>query len=261
VTTIQLLASILLRLRPWATVAASVALAGCSVQGPANGLTHDQGDAIIAELKEIHRTLLEQQRDKPADPDPAQPAKVQLDDSALHTLGAASAKVILVEFTDYQCPFCKRFHDRTWPDLKRDYVDTGKVRYVVRDMPLSFHAAALPAAEAARCAGEQGKFWELHDALFALQEKLSAATIRKAALDLGVAATLFDQCLKNPATHQAIEADTAEGDRIGVNGTPGFVLAEKRNGKLEGALVLGAQPTAVFTSRLDALLGAATPPR
>ncbi|HXQ30344.1 MAG TPA: DsbA family protein [Steroidobacteraceae bacterium] len=256
-TTAQRLASLLFRIRPWASIAASVALAGCSVQGPANGMTREQGDAIIAELKEIHRTLLEQQRDKPADADPAQPAKVQLDDSGTHTLGSATARVILVEFTDYQCPFCKRFHDRTWSDLKRDYVDTGKVRYVVRDMPLSFHAAALPAAEAARCAGEQGKFWPLHDALFAAQEKLSAATIRKAALDLGVAPAAFDQCLKDPATRHAIEADIAEGDRIGVNGTPGFVLAEKRNGKLEGALVLGAQPTAVFTSRLDALLGGA----
>jgi protein-disulfide isomerase len=256
VTTTQRLASILVRIRPWATIAASVALAGCSVQGPANGLTHEQGDAIIAELKEIHRTLLEQ-RDRPSDADPAQPAKVQLDDTELHALGSATARVVLVEFTDYQCPFCKRFHDRTWPDLRRDYVDTGKARYVVRDMPLSFHAMALPAAEAARCAGEQGKFWPLHDALFAGQEKLSVATIRKTALDLGVAAEAFDQCLKNPATRQAIEADVAEGERLGVNGTPGFVLAEKRGGKLEGALVLGAQPTAVFTSRLDALLGGA----
>src|SRR5208282_5776121 len=99
--------------------------------------------------------------------------------------------------------------------------------------------------------------WPLHDALFAAQEKLSVALIRKTALDLGIAADAFDQCLKDPATHLAIEADISEGDRIGVNGTPGFVLAEKRNGKLEGALVLGAQPTGVFTSRLDALLGGA----
>jgi protein-disulfide isomerase len=258
VTPIERLTSILSGLLPWAAVTAVAALAGCSVQ-TATGLSREQGDAILAELKEIRRSLGELQRSNQADAEPAPPAKVQLDDVALHALGSATAAVTLVEFTDYQCPFCRRFHERTWPELKRSYVDTGKVRYVVRDMPLSFHAAALPSAMAARCAGEQGKFWPVHDALFAAQETLSAETARKTALGLGVAADAYDACLKNPATQRAIDADVAEAGRIGINGTPGFVLAQKRGGKLEGALVVGAQPIAVFTSRLDALLGGAAP--
>jgi protein-disulfide isomerase len=241
-----------------AAVLIAATLGGCSLQPTNAGITREQGDAILAELREIRRALAEPRTRPATDGDPPQTARVRLEDIAVHVLGAANAPVTLVEFTDYQCPFCKRFHDRSWPDLKRKYVDTGKVRYVVRDMPLPFHAEALPAAIAARCAGEQGQFWPVHDALFAAQA-LSAESLRKTVLGFGVAAEGYDKCVVNPLTRKAIDADIAEADRIGVTGTPGFVIAQSAGGKLEGALVLGAQSTNVFSSRIDALLPAAQP--
>ena len=243
--------SILVRLLPAAVLACGVVLGGCSVQG-AGGITREQGDKIIAELGEIRKALAEQQKGK--DADPGQGGRVSIEDTTRQVLGNADAPLTLVEFTDYQCPFCKRFHDRSWPELKKAYVDTGKVRYVVRDMPLSFHAQALPAAIAARCAGEQGQFWKVHEVLFNAQDTLSPAMIRSTALAAGVAAEPFDKCSADPATRKAVEADVAEAERIGVTGTPGFVLAKKRGSKLDGILILGAQATSVFSSRIDAML-------
>lgn len=245
-----------LRLLP---LAAAALLAGCAVQSGGGGMTADQADAILAELKDIKRLLVEQ-RPKAPEPEAAAAAapKVRLEDGAPNVIGAADAPVTLIEFTDYQCPFCKRFHERTWPELKAKYVDTGKVRFVVRDMPLPFHSQALPAAIAARCAGEQGHFAAVFDALFAAPQ-LSAEAIRGIVARAGVAGPAYEQCTAKPAVRQAIDADSAEAERLGINGTPGFVIAQRSGGKLEGVLVVGAQPTDVFTSRLDALLGAPRP--
>ena len=231
-------------------------LAGCTTPGGAACVTHEQADAILAELHDVHKELLAQ-RAKPApaaDPQPQAPATVRLSDVVVHVLGAANAPVTLVEFTDYQCPFCKRFHDRTWPEIRKNYVDTGKVRFVVRDLPLTFHEQAMPAAIAARCAGEQGKYWPARDLLFGSQEMLAAATVRKALLGIGVEPSAFDECARRPNWQQLIQVDVAEAERIGITGTPGFVVARKSGGQLEGARVLGAQPYAVFASRIDALL-------
>ncbi len=243
------------------SLALGLCLSGCSLQ-PGNGMTREQGDVIIAELREIRRTLADQPGAKVADKGSADmpEGRVEIADSDRQVLGSASAKVTLVEFTDYQCPFCKRFHDRSWPELKVKYVDTGKVRYIVRDMPLSFHVAAMPAAIAARCAGEQGKFWQVHEALFNAQETLSPAMIKTTAAGFGVDAPAFDKCQNDARIQASIDADIAEAERIGVTGTPGFVLAEKRGSKLDGVLILGSQPTAVFSSRIDALLSAPPAP-
>ncbi len=235
----------------------AVLLGGCAGQPGAGGISAEQGDQILAELKDIKR-LLAEQRPKVADADPAAPPKVVLDDIAPNVLGAADAPVTMIEFTDYQCPFCKRFHERTWPELKRRYVDTGKVRFVVRDLPLSFHSEALPAAIAARCAGQQGRFAVVFEALFAAPE-LSAQVIQLIVKGAGVDAAAYDRCTKNPVVQLGINNDSAEAERLAINGTPGFVIAQKVGGKLEGTLVVGAQATSVFTARLDALLGAARP--
>jgi protein-disulfide isomerase len=241
---------------------AVVALAGpasCSTQGGSHELTSEQGDAILAELQDIHKLLVAQQS-HPGDGDPAAPAHVQIADVAVYSLGSASAPLTLVEFTDYQCPFCKRFHDQTWPTLKRNYVDTGKVRYVVRDLPLQFHAEAMPSAIAAHCAGDQGQFWPVHEALLAATEPMSAGAARNVALHLGVKVELYDNCVKGAVAGNAIKADVAEAERIGINGTPGFVLAQRTGDKLDGTVLLGAQPYAVFSSRIDALLAAPSHP-
>jgi protein-disulfide isomerase len=194
--------------------------------------------------------MLEEDR-KAADPTAG---TVRMPDVALHVLGSADAPITMVEFTDYQCPYCRRFHEQSWPDLKKNYVDTGKVRFIVRDLPLDFHDQALPSAVAARCAGEQGKYWPMYDALLSQTEALNKDSARKLAVAAGVELPAFDSCLHNPAIRHAIESDIAEAQRIGVTGTPGFVIAQRRDGQLEGALMLGAQPSAAFSSRIDALL-------
>lgn len=247
--------SLFIPVLPGLLLAALAFLAGCSVQGGEMGITREQGDAILTELREIRRILAEQPKPK-ADAADA-PGGVSISDASRPTLGAEDAKVTLVEYTDYQCPFCKRFHDKTWPELKAKYVDTGKVRYEVRDMPLSFHEKAMPAAIASRCAGEQGQFWPVHETLFNAQDTLSTAMIRKTALGAGVAAAAFDACLANPAMKAAVEADIAEAEKIGVTGTPGFVIATRKGDRLAGTLLLGAQPTASFATRIDALLAPA----
>jgi protein-disulfide isomerase len=231
---------------------------GCSAQ-TGGGITHEQGDAILSELREIRRELAEEQKNlKAANEDPALPSgSVQISDNARQAMGAATAPVTLVEFTDYQCPFCKRFHERSWPEIKSKYVDTGKVRYIVRDMPLSFHGQAMPAAIAAECAGQQGQFWPVHEALFNGQESLSPEMIKKTAAKFGVASEAFERCIADPRIKAGVTADIAEAEKIGVNGTPGFVLGARHGDKIEGTMILGAQPTNVFSSRIDALLKAA----
>jgi len=223
-------------------------------------VTREQGEAILAELKDIKKALAEQRALLEKNAKPSEPGKVAIDDKASGTLGGADAPVVVVEFTDYQCPFCRRFHDATWPDLKKKYVDTGKVRFLVRDLPLNFHEQALPAAIAARCAARQGKFWPVYESLSAKQDSLSEAVITKAITDAGVDVATLTTCRKDASIKEGIDLDIAEAERIGVTGTPGFLIAQKKNGKLEGTLLLGAQPIAVFSSRIDALLNPPTTP-
>jgi protein-disulfide isomerase len=240
-----------------AALAALAVLAGCSLATD-NAMTREQGDAILAELKQIHRMLEEQQRAR-AKPEMPAENRVEVADSRLQVMGAGDAPLTLIEFTDYQCPYCKRFRDRSWPELKAKYVDTGKLRFVIRDLPLGIHAQAMPAAIAARCAGEQGRFWPVHEALFESQATLSAEMIVATVKRLGVGSEAFERCRKDPRTQMGIEADVAEAENIGVSGTPGFVLGSRKGEKVAGELILGAQPTEVFSSRIEALL--APPPK
>jgi protein-disulfide isomerase len=232
-----------------------------SAQAEPGALSSTQGDQILAELKEIHRLLLAQQA--PAAKAPAAVAAAPLQQTIVSvpvsnhdSLGSVDAPVVLVEYTDYQCPFCRRFHERTWPELRQRYIDTGKVRFEVRDMPLPFHEEALPAALVARCAGRQGKFWPVFEALLGKPEALTKEGPRQAAINAGASGPLLDQCTRDPAIRQAIDADAADAERIGVDGTPGFIVARRHGDKLEGTLILGAQPASTFATRIDALLAA-----
>jgi protein-disulfide isomerase len=218
-------------------------------------LSAEQGDEILRELREIKKMLAEQKA-KPAEP--TAPAKVHLADVAPNVVGAPDAPVTLIEFTDYQCPFCKKFHERSWPEIKRRYVDTGKVRLVVRDLPLDFHSSAMPAALAARCAGEQGRFLTVFESLLKAAE-LTPEVINFVVTASGVQPGPYQACIARPQLKQLVNADAAEAERLGINGTPGFVIAQKQGTQLEGVLVVGAQPTEVFTSRIDALLAASRP--
>jgi protein-disulfide isomerase len=238
------------RLMTLLAIAALLATA-CVTQPTQPALTATQGAEILSELHAIRAALANSDSGKHADAS----ATVRFKDPGTFSLGATSAPITLVEFADYQCPFCKKFHDTTFPEIKSKYIDTGKVRYVVRDLPLSFHEQALPAAIATRCAGAQGKFWPVFETLFAASG-LSAASARDAALAAGADATAFDACVKNPAVSTSIDADIQEAARLGVDGTPGFIVARRSGDEFEGTLVLGAQPASVFSKKFDELLRA-----
>ena len=175
-----------------------------------------------------------------------EPSKVQVsvDDDAV--LGNKDAKVTIVEFSDYECPYCGRHFSETYPQIKKDYIDTGKVKIVFRDFPLSFHPNAQPAAEASECADEQGKFWEYHDALYQNQQILGSALYTQLAEQLGLDVQKFQQCIDSGRYRQEVQDDFAYGSQIGVSGTPTFFI--------NGIGLVGAQPYEAFKQVIEAEL-------
>ena len=170
-------------------------------------------------------------------------------------LGPATAPVTIVEFSDYQCPYCHRAQE-TVDELLAKYKD--KVRFVHRDFPLDGHAQALPAARAARCAGEQGKFWDYHRGLLNAPGDLSEPDLKGRAASLGLDGAKFGSCLESPHHEKAIRASVEDGARLGVTGTPAFFI--------NGRMLFGARPIEQFQEIIDAELaaggsgGAAGPP-
>lgn len=180
----------------------------------------------------------------------------KLEDGEDPVLGTADAKVTVVEFSDFQCPYCRAFYNDTFGLIKKTYIDTGKVRLVFRDFPLTqIHPSARPTALAGACAAEQGKFWEFHDAMFAQQDKkdptggtvsFGVSDIKSWASGLGLDMAKFDACLDSEKYASEVDRDQADGNALGVNGTPSFFI--------NGALVVGAQPFSVFQQAIDAAL-------
>ncbi|MFH1276388.1 MAG: thioredoxin domain-containing protein [Candidatus Woesearchaeota archaeon] len=167
-----------------------------------------------------------------------------MDDDAVE--GNPNAPVTIVEFSDYECPFCGRFYSQTYGQLKAKYIDTGKVKLVFRDFPLSFHAQAQKAAEAAECAGEQDKYYEMHDLLFEKGVSGGVNAFKSYAAELGLDTTAFNTCLDSGQMASEIRKDFSDGSRAGVKGTPAFFI----NGKL----LSGAQPIQAFEQLIEAEL-------
>lgn len=143
------------------------------------------------------------------------------------SLGSATATLTIVEFSDYQCSFCRRFHDEVLPALRKSYIDTGKVQLLFKDFPLSVHREALPAAIAGRCAGAQGKFWPMNELLFTNQERLSGALYPKLAESLALDVEAFKRCQLDPALTASIQRDQQQALDLGVNATPGFLIGRR----------------------------------
>ncbi len=171
------------------------------------------------------------------------------------TLGKAGAPVTIVEFSDYQCPYCRRFASTVFPMLKRDYIDTGKVRYVFRDFPLAqIHPQAAKAHEGAHCAGEHNLYWEMHDVLFQKQKDLSIPSLKQYAQDMGLDTEAFGGCLDSGKYQADIQKDMADGAKAGVRGTPSFIIGKTGTGEtITGTLVRGAQPLARFQQVIAAV--------
>lgn len=174
-------------------------------------------------------------------------------------LGEKDAKVTIVEFSDYQCPFCGRYSTQTMSQVLDEYVKTGKVRYVFRNFPLEqLHPLAMKAAEAAECAGEQGKYWEMHDRLFKNQQNLEAKELLGHAVVVGLDQAKFQQCLDGGKYAALIKNDIADGQKSGVRGTPTFffgLTSESKGSKIKAVKLLsGAQPISTFKETIDDLL-------
>ena len=161
-------------------------------------------------------------------------------------LGEEDAPVTIVEFSDFQCPYCARFFEQTFPQLKENYIKTGKVKLAFRHLPLSFHQYAQKTAEASECANEQGKFWEYHDTVFSNQDQLSDTILSIWAGEIGLDVKKFDDCLESGKYKEKVQADSNDAGSYGVSGTPSFFV----NGKL----LVGAQPYEAFQQVIDAEL-------
>ncbi len=217
------------------------------------GRIRSEVESLKRQLAEVLRAVQQRQvQDAPTLP--AGRARASLTDAPM--IGRPDAPLTLVEFSDYQCPFCRAFFFDTFPTLKRDYIDAGKLRYVFRDYPLDqIHAQARRAAEAAHCAGEQGKYWEMHDVLFQNQRALSPEQVSGHARELGLNTAMFDACLDAGKYTALVSKGRTAGIEAGVQGTPGFVLAKTQTGDIvEGTPIRGAQPLDVFRKLIDQLL-------
>lgn len=223
-------------------MAAVVAMSGTAF---AEGMTKEQGDAILNELRQIRLLLGRQQAPQQA-PQPEAPERVRIKLGKENSLGRIDAPIVMMEYTDYQCPFCSRFYTGTYPELKKQYIETGKMRFIARDFPLDFHPHAMKAAQATRCAGEQGKFWQMKDALMSNSAKLSPELISSLARENGVELKKFNTCMDSGKYAPEIAGEIAAAKAVGIGGTPSFIIGKVNGEYLDGYLVVGAQPFANF---------------
>ena len=178
-----------------------------------------------------------------ATPTPPRVVAASVDDDP--AWGPEDAPVTIIEFSDFQCPFCSRFFAQTYPQIKQEY--EGEVRFVYRDFPLtSIHENAQKAGEAGECADDQGKFWDYHDILFNNASALDVTSLKGYASQLGLDSGAFDQCLDSGKYTEEVQKDYQEGITYGVTGTPAFFI--------NGVSIIGAQPYANFKAVIDAAL-------
>jgi len=175
---------------------------------------------------------------------PVQTVDVSVDDDEIE--GALDAPVTIVEFTDYECLFCARYSQEIYPQIHRKYIETGIVRYAVRDFPAEFHPQAQKAAEAAECAGEQGNYWGMHYKLFENQTSLSVDNYKIWARELRLDGAMFDECLDSGTMAAEVAQDVTDGKTYGVHGTPIFFI--------NGRMLSGAKSFAVFDKAIQEAL-------
>ena len=259
----------------------SYAQAPSSPKARSAGITREQADRILDELRQIRRLLeteqgssaiaaelrllrqaMERQQAGAPVAAPAQPAQppqalnAKLNTAGLEVLGRKDAPLTLVEFSDYQCPFCRAFHTGAFEQIKKEWIDTGKLRLISWDLPLEFHSNAAKAAQAARCAGEQNKFWEMRDLLISNAAQLETEAIVGYArqvpqLDL----ERFKGCLGSNKYAGEIKKAADVANAQGISGTPSFLLGKTHGDQLDGAVIVGAQPYAAFEAQLKQQYG------
>lgn len=189
---------------------------------------------------------------------PLQPGEIVLSMDDDPVKGDRNARLVLVEFSDYQCPFCERYFRETLPEIEKDYIKTGKLKYVFRDIPIeAAHKDAFKAAEAAGCAFDQGKFWEMHDRLFANQSALDPSSLLQHAQAIGLDMPKFQQCLDRGEYTTEVRKDMADGQKAGMTMTPTFFLGltEPNSTKVKVLTVItGAKLYGTFKEAIDSAL-------
>ena len=197
------------------------------------------------------------QTDQQAVPEQTGPEKVSVDDDPV--LGDKSAPITMIEFVDYECPFCKRFFDETLPQIKSDYIDKGKMKLVMRDLPLSFHQNAHRESQAAECAREQGgdtAYFKYHDEIFKRTTSngtgLALDQLSVIANDIGLNGSALQSCLDSEKYKAEVDKDLADASAYGATGTPSFFIGKSdSSGTFTGTILIGAQPFAAFKTIID----------
>ncbi|MCX6624330.1 MAG: DsbA family protein [Acidobacteria bacterium] len=171
-------------------------------------------------------------------------------------LGVTDAPVTMVEFTDFQCPFCRQFHQQIFPELKKKYIDTGKMRFTQNDLPLDFHGNAVQAAEAVRCAGDQDRYWEMRDTVAANPDRLDRAALAEFARKLSLSSKLFAACLDSRKYEAAVRKEAERALLSKIHGTPSFILGRTTPEGVEGVLIPGAFSAEEFGKLIEMFLPA-----
>lgn len=195
-----------------------------------------------------------EQADSKQEREPQQPRRLTMDlllrgDPAL---GRNDAPLTIVEFSDYQCPYCRRFQQQVFPALKREYIDRGLVRFIHKDLPLPFHQQAEASAAVARCADRQDAFWTVHQALYDQQSCLECRGPGPIAIAAGVDDTALNRCLRDPATLEAVESNRSEAGLHDIRATPTFVIGPTiSSDRHRGLIVEGALPWPQFRALIQ----------
>jgi len=220
-----------------------------SLDNSESGISEVQLKEMLSDIQAAPQPALQ-----PSQPSTPQIIKVSLDDDPVK--GNPDAPVTVIEFSDFQCPFCSRFFTQTLPLLQENYIDTGKIKLVYRDMPLdSLHPNARTTHIAAECADEQGKFWEYHDVLFQKQSQWQRmasldlqSTLSQYATDLGLQTASFEACLQSEEMADEVNKDLLEAAKYGATGTPTFFIGNEKDGFIK---LVGAQPYSSFQAVID----------
>ena len=215
-------------------------------------------EQIQKDLEEIKKLLKQGTRGAAAAKPAFKPTDMKLM-ANVPTKGESTAPITLVEFSDYHCPYCARHAKTVMTQLQENYIETGKLRFVMRENPIpTLHPRAQAASVAVLCAGDQGNYWGMHDALFNDQKAKTDDAFKAMAETIGLDAAAFDTCLSSNKFDAQIKADKAEGQKLGISGTPSFVMGftdpDDPNVVHLTKFIRGAQPYTSFSASIDELL-------
>ena len=238
-------------------IAIATFVGGYSLGSMDNSDSGISSEELKAALSDIQVAPAPQPVQAPSQPGAPAVLRISLDDDPMK--GDPDAPLTIIEFSDFQCPFCSRFYEQTLSQIEEKYIDTGKVNFVYRDLPLdSLHPNARPAHIAAECADEKGKFWEYHDVLFDKQSEWSnlpsadlQITLTQYATDMGLQSTEFETCLNSQEMADEVNNDTLDAAKYAATGTPTFFIGTEKDGFVK---MSGAQPFASFQLTIDSLL-------